>query len=541
MTVNATTPKIAYDYNGVGDYNFNFKIFTENDIVVKYIVNGETTILTLTTDYSVTITDTDAGTGYITTVETSTDGTLEIYRVLDIIQSTQWPTGGDFDEELLETALDKIVMIVQQLEVTVEEGAAITSWRGDWTTLEEYSIKDLVSDTVTNNLYYCVVAHTAGTFSTDLAAGYWELVFDASTISGVSSVTATSPLTSSGGTTPDISFVPGSEPLVDSDFTANGAIERTGAGAYTTILNKRDATAAPTVDDDTGEGYVVGSRWIDVTNDKEYVCLDNSSGAAVWIETTYDHIDPPSGVELTGGIYGMGFESDTDAEHDILIAAGSCWDSTKTSHISLSTGITKQIDATWAVGDDAGGLLNGTVAANTWYHIYALLKDSDYSVDFGFLADGDAIGTYLPSGYSRYRRIGLIYTNSSSNIASFIFRDTCLEFLKASEAIFATGLTATSYTSLGLSSLIPQAVVETILPGGQTSTGSTLSMHFSIDGTNTAFGLSSISTYTGDTSIGPWTYSQDYGRRHVSTKDDLYYKVSSGTWSFLIQQLRLVR
>ena len=49
---------------------------------------------------------------------------------------------------------------------------------------------------------------------------------------------------------------------------------------------KLDGTAAPGVDNDVSEGYAVGSRWFDITNDKEYVCLDNSDGAAVWIETT---------------------------------------------------------------------------------------------------------------------------------------------------------------------------------------------------------------------------------------------------------------
>lgn len=49
---------------------------------------------------------------------------------------------------------------------------------------------------------------------------------------------------------------------------------------------KLDATEAPTVNNDVDEGYAVGSRWFDITNDKEYVCLDNSDGAAVWIDTT---------------------------------------------------------------------------------------------------------------------------------------------------------------------------------------------------------------------------------------------------------------
>ena len=51
-------------------------------------------------------------------------------------------------------------------------------------------------------------------------------------------------------------------------------------------LNKFDATAAPGVGDDSGDGYAVGSQWFDVTNDDAYVCLDSTVGAAVWKKTT---------------------------------------------------------------------------------------------------------------------------------------------------------------------------------------------------------------------------------------------------------------
>ena len=49
---------------------------------------------------------------------------------------------------------------------------------------------------------------------------------------------------------------------------------------------KTDATAAPAVTNDTTEGYAVNSLWIDVTNDKAYICVDATDGAAVWIEIT---------------------------------------------------------------------------------------------------------------------------------------------------------------------------------------------------------------------------------------------------------------
>lgn len=57
-------------------------------------------------------------------------------------------------------------------------------------------------------------------------------------------------------------------------------IERAAEG----VLHKNDATAAPTTGDDTADGYSVGSFWFDVTNDDAYVCLDASAGAAVWAQ-----------------------------------------------------------------------------------------------------------------------------------------------------------------------------------------------------------------------------------------------------------------
>ncbi len=45
-------------------------------------------------------------------------------------------------------------------------------------------------------------------------------------------------------------------------------------------------TAAPTVNDDQNNGYLVGDIWLDETNDKAYVNLDVTAGAAVWTEIT---------------------------------------------------------------------------------------------------------------------------------------------------------------------------------------------------------------------------------------------------------------
>ena len=43
-------------------------------------------------------------------------------------------------------------------------------------------------------------------------------------------------------------------------------------------------TSAPTVNDDTGDGYKVGDGWYDTTNDKIYKAIDVTAGAAIWHE-----------------------------------------------------------------------------------------------------------------------------------------------------------------------------------------------------------------------------------------------------------------
>jgi hypothetical protein len=48
------------------------------------------------------------------------------------------------------------------------------------------------------------------------------------------------------------------------------------------IQPRHVAAAAPTVNDDTA--YSVGTLWLDTTNDKIYICIDNSNGAAIWRE-----------------------------------------------------------------------------------------------------------------------------------------------------------------------------------------------------------------------------------------------------------------
>jgi hypothetical protein len=67
------------------------------------------------------------------------------------------------------------------------------------------------------------------------------------------------------------------------DLTPEQEAQTRGYLGLSPGANKYDATSAPTVDDDSSQGYLVGSEWIDVINGQAYKCVDGSVGAAVWV------------------------------------------------------------------------------------------------------------------------------------------------------------------------------------------------------------------------------------------------------------------
>lgn len=87
------------------------------------------------------------------------------------------------------------------------------------------------------------------------------------------------------------------------------------------VKNNFSATTNPAVTDDSGDGYSVGSRWINTSTDKEYVCTDASVGAANW-------------VLRSGGVVASGYIASVSADADLVqywpcneaAAAASCAD-----------------------------------------------------------------------------------------------------------------------------------------------------------------------------------------------------------------------
>jgi len=123
-------------------------------------------------------------------------------------------------------------------------------------------------------------------------------------------------------------------------------------------------------------------------------------------------------LSFKGLIFGLTLSNNvTDSNKDIDISSGTARDLADTTTMSLSSGLTKKLDGAFNPGTNVGGLFSGTVAIDTWYHVFLIEKDSDGSIDVGF--DTSITAANIPAGYTAYKWIGSVLTDGSNNILGF--------------------------------------------------------------------------------------------------------------------------
>ena len=109
----------------------------------------------------------------------------------------------------------------------------------------------------------------------------------------------------------------------------------------------------------------------------------------------------------------------TDPDHDIDISEGECRDDTNTVNIKITADITKQADATWAYGDNAGGMSSATLGTDI-YAVWAIHNSTTGESDICFTEGVASFASpTLPTGYDYKRLIGFFNSDGSNNVLSF--------------------------------------------------------------------------------------------------------------------------
>lgn len=121
MTLEASTSRVQYATNGTtGPFAVPFYFLANTHLQVVYTpATGISETLTLTTHYSVSGAANPAG-GSVTTVTAyPSGGTITIVRSVPLTQLTDYEDGDRFPADSHETALDKLTMIDQQQQETL--------------------------------------------------------------------------------------------------------------------------------------------------------------------------------------------------------------------------------------------------------------------------------------------------------------------------------------------------------------------------------------------------------------------------------------
>lgn len=162
----------------------------------------------------------------------------------------------------------------------------------------------------------------------------------------------------------------------------------------------------------------------------------------------------------SGEINGFQMSNDAgDTAHDINIKIGYCKDNSNTYTIARDE-ITKQIDANWSAGDDAGGFPSGlTLSNSTWYHFFVIYDPATGNTDAGFDTSITASNLIADAtAYTAYRRVGSVQTDGSANIIQFV--QVGDEFMWMTSVVDVSGAACTTSETLYTLSVPPDVRVE---------------------------------------------------------------------------------
>ncbi len=214
VPISNVTRRVVYEADGTGPYSFSFEILANTDIAVY----KDDALLTLTTDYTVTINANGTGSITLTASPTGADQ-IAIVGNRTIQRTTDFVTGGDFFANTVNDEMDQQTIFAQQnaeglsrtlqapqtdpttINMTLPRaslragknlafdangnpalGDTVGTNRGNWASGVLYYVRDIIKDTSNSNIYQCLVQHTSTgsqPISTNTDSAKWSLLVDA--------------------------------------------------------------------------------------------------------------------------------------------------------------------------------------------------------------------------------------------------------------------------------------------------------------------------------------------------------------------------
>jgi chemotaxis protein histidine kinase CheA len=228
--------RVVYEADGVGPYAFTFEILVNTDVAVY----KDDALLTLTTDYTVSIASN--GTGSITLTASPTGATqIAIVGSRAIQRTSDFVTGGDFFANTVNDELDSLTIFAQQnaeavnralqapqtdpinIDMTLPRasvranktlafdangdpvvGEVIGDNRGEWAAGTAYNKRDIVKDPVDGNVYYANEAHTSSgvaPIDDNADVAKWSLIVDNASAAASAAAAAASETAAAGSAT----------------------------------------------------------------------------------------------------------------------------------------------------------------------------------------------------------------------------------------------------------------------------------------------------------------------------------------------------
>jgi len=335
VPINNVTRRVVYAASGTGPYNFTFEILAAGDIAVY----RDDSLLTLTTDYTVTINTN--GTGFVTLTATPTGATqIAIVGNRTISRTTDFVTGGDFFANTLNDELDQQTIFNQQnseglsralqapqtdptsINMTLPRATlrankalgfdangnpaiadTLGTNRGNWAAATLYYVRDIVKDTTNNNIWQCITQHTSTgsqPINTNTDSAKWTLLVDAA--SATTSATNAANSASAAATSASNASTSATNASNSATLASEWASKTNGQVASTDYSSKAWAVGGTGVTDTSSRG--AAKEWATKTSGtvdtSEFSAKEYSQGSQSGTGGSAKNWAQQTGADVTG-------------------------------------------------------------------------------------------------------------------------------------------------------------------------------------------------------------------------------------------------